>query len=107
MKKMIRFLLPVLAVLLIFAVRSAVLVNSSVEPVMESPEYAYRILEDGSAEITKYLGIADSGLVIPQVLDGHKVTAIGYRAFPAATRLRSRSRRASHPSVRRLFLIVT
>jgi len=42
--------------------------------------YAYSILEDGAAEITGYSG-SEAELVIPSMIDGHKVTSIGKEAF--------------------------
>ena len=42
--------------------------------------YEYRVLKDGTAEITKYTGSADA-LKIPSVLNWHKVTGIGDYAF--------------------------
>ena len=46
----------------------------------ESGDFEYRILNDGTAEITGYNGTA-SDLVIPSEIDGYKVTSIGYYAF--------------------------
>ena len=45
-----------------------------------SGDFEYALLDDGSAEITKYGGNADV-LAIPDALDGHAVTAIGDYAF--------------------------
>lgn len=43
-----------------------------------SGDFEYRLLEDGTAEITDYLGSA-TDLVIPSELDGYTVTSIGGR----------------------------
>ena len=43
-------------------------------------DYEYALLDDGTAEITKYSGLSET-LVIPDTLDGHVVTAIGDGAF--------------------------
>jgi hypothetical protein len=48
--------------------------------VFTSGDYEYILLEDGTAEITKYRG-KESNLVIPGALDGFHVTCIGYIAF--------------------------
>ena len=40
-------------------------------------DYDYILLEDGTAEITRYRGRAES-LEIPQEIDGYPVTSIGY-----------------------------
>lgn len=43
-------------------------------------DYEYSLLEDGTAEITKYTG-NEEVLVVPDELDGYRVTAIGTTAF--------------------------
>ena len=43
-------------------------------------DFEYKVLEDGTAEITGYKGKA-TDVVIPSVIDGYKVTSIGYMAF--------------------------
>lgn len=43
-------------------------------------DYEYALLDDGTAEITKYHGEAEA-LEVPGKLDGYAVTAIGDRAF--------------------------
>ena len=48
-------------------------------------DYEYILLEDGTAEITSYLGDARD-LVIPGVLDGYSVTRIGDGAFESPIR---------------------
>ena len=47
---------------------------------LPEPEFEYRLLEDGTAEITKYNGEAET-LEIPSALDGHAVTSLGDGAF--------------------------
>ena len=47
---------------------------------LESGDFRYRLLEDGSAEILGYTGKALE-LVLPEALDGHPVTSIGNEAF--------------------------
>ncbi len=47
---------------------------------IESGDYCYRILENGTAEITGYNG-GPENLVIPSQLDGIAVTSIGNKAF--------------------------
>lgn len=51
-----------------------------------SGDYKYALLADGTAEITRYRG-QETEPVVPSVLDGHPVTAIGDRAFAACTGL--------------------
>ena len=46
------------------------------EETLQSGDYEYRILEDGTAEITKYNGSAEI-LDILSVIDGYTVTGIG------------------------------
>ena len=53
---------------------------STAEVSSDMPDFMYTILEDGTAEIVRYTG-ADEVLIIPNTLDGLKVTSIGYGAF--------------------------
>ncbi len=46
----------------------------------QSGNYYYVLLEDGTAEIAKYIG-KDEGLVIPGTIDRYAVTSIGDSAF--------------------------
>ena len=43
-------------------------------------DFEYILLEDGTAEITRYHGDAEA-LEIPAEMDGYLITAIGYHAF--------------------------
>lgn len=52
----------------------------SVMNLSSNSDFEYKVLEDGTAEITGYKGKA-TDLVIPSVIDGYKVTSIGYMAF--------------------------
>ena len=67
----------VISLLLCFAAGAAA---ENIQPVPdethECGDYAYRLLEDGSAEIISYAGAALE-LEIPGELDGHAVTSIG------------------------------
>ena len=59
------------------------------EPVeYTSGDYKYVLLEDGTAEITDYLGTA-AELVVPDTLSGYKVTSIGAYTFYSCSSLRS------------------
>ena len=53
-----------------------------------SGDYTYALREDGTAEITRYSGKAEE-LTIPDALDGHAVTSIGYSAFSWCSSLTS------------------
>ena len=53
-----------------------------------SGDYTYTVLENGTAEITRYSG-KDETAVIPDALDGHPVTAIGEEAFMCSSSLTS------------------
>ena len=53
-----------------------------------SGDYEYKLLENGTAEITKYNG-ASTTLSIPSTLGGKKVTSIGYKAFGSCKSLKS------------------
>ena len=50
------------------------------EGALTSGDYAYRVLTDGTAEITQYLGEA-SEVAVPERLEGLTVTGIGLKAF--------------------------
>ena len=54
--------------------------------VYTSGDYRYTLLEDGTAQIMKYTGNAQE-LIIPDTLDGMKVTAIGDLAFYSCSSL--------------------
>ena len=43
-------------------------------------DYEYNVLEDGTVEITDYIGFGED-IVIPSVIDGKAVTSIGWTAF--------------------------
>lgn len=49
-------------------------------------DYEYKVLEDGTAEITNYSGIGGE-VTVPNVLDGHTVSSIGSMAFMNCTAL--------------------
>lgn len=68
----------VLFVMLLMALN----VNGAVaeDDALRSGDYQYRVLEDGTAEITHYFG-RDSVVHIPETLDGKTVTSIRDVAF--------------------------
>ena len=47
--------------------------------------FRYRILSDGTAEITKYTGFATVEMTIPDQIGGHVITSIGSNAFMYAS----------------------
>ena len=73
-----RSLWAVLFVMLMMALS----VNGAVaeDDVLRSGDYQYRVLEDGTAEITDYFD-RNSVVHIPETLDGKTVTSIGESAF--------------------------
>ena len=71
------------AVLLMVLATNGVMAD---EDVFTSGDYQYCILEDGTAEITRYSG-EDSVLKIPNTLDGKTVTSIGDGAFAECSSL--------------------
>ena len=58
------------------------------EETMKSGNYEYRVLDDGTAEITDYFGRHET-LEVPAVLDGWSVTRIGVEAFQYCSTLTS------------------
>ena len=85
MKKFTSLVISVILMLNIFCVLSGVAVSS-----LTSEGFEFRILEDGTAEITwcRYLSSATE-LVIPDKLYGYKVTIIGGSVFKDCTSLTS------------------
>ena len=76
----------VLFVMLLMALSVNVAVAE--DDVLRSGDYQYRVLEDGTAEITYYFG-RDSEVHIPETLDGKTVTSIGDQAFSGCSSLTS------------------
>ena len=60
--------------------------NDGRRDVVNMPTYTYTVDGDGNATITGYSG-GVAALFIPETIDGHTVTAIGYRAFKGNLRL--------------------
>ena len=44
-------------------------------------DFVYILLEDGTAEIYSYTGRGESGVVIPEEVDGYHVSSLGDTAF--------------------------
>ncbi len=65
--------LPLLLLLLLIPARSSV-------EAIDSGEWSYTLLDDGSAKITAYYGW-DTNITIPSTLDGHPVSVIGEKVF--------------------------
>ncbi len=84
LKKLLSFLLVFALLLVPFAVAR----GEEGPEILKSGDYQYALLEDGTAEIREYTGKADS-LEIPDTLDGHPVTRIGYNAFSSCSSLTS------------------
>lgn len=64
----------------------ALLLCAAAEAEYAFGDYAFILLDDGTAEITAHVG-NESALTIPNCLDGHPVTAIGDEAFSCLTSL--------------------
>ena len=73
-KKSISVLLAVVILLSVFTVLP-VTMNAAT-----SGDYEYEILDDGTAEITDYIG-SGGKVNIPSTIDGHRVTSLGERLF--------------------------
>lgn len=71
--------------LLLTALLLAALPGAAAET-LTAGDYEYILLPDGTAEITRYSGVA-SALFVPVELDGHPVSAIGDYAFSSARTL--------------------
>ena len=79
MKKIISVLAAALYLVLCLMI-PACAEEGAEEPVLESEGYRYRLLEDGTVEILKYVA-GDFDPVLPDTLDGHPVTSIGEEVF--------------------------
>lgn len=73
----VALLLLALAIIVIVCV---VLFREGKKNLHESGDYVYRICIDGTAEIASYKG-KDSIIVIPDTLDGYRVTSLGTNSF--------------------------
>ena len=84
MKRLLSFLLAFILLLVPFAAA-----RGEKEPeIFTSGDFQYALLEDGTAEIRRYTGKTEN-LTIPDTLDGHPVTSIGYRAFYSCESLKN------------------
>lgn len=77
MKKVVRILTVILALATVFSVLYAAELTAFAAT---APDYAYTVLDDGTAEITK-CNVSAGDLIIPSEIDGYKVTKIGANAF--------------------------
>ena len=90
MKKTKRLTAVILSALMMTSAFSALPVSAAVSEsnissvsandTLTSGDYKYSVLDDGTVEISKYVG-SDSDVTIPNVIDGKKVTSIGKNAF--------------------------
>ena len=80
MKKLFALLLCLVLCAGLFAAAAPAFAEEAERESFTSGDFEYALLDDGTAEITKYGGNADV-LAIPDALDGHAVTSIGDRAF--------------------------
>lgn len=70
----------ILLFLLLTAFAYAGVARASGQDILTSGDYKYVVLDDGTAEIVSYSG-KDEFLVIPDMINGKKVTSIGTKAF--------------------------
>lgn len=75
----------IISILLSFSMLLGIITSSGIyaiadDSVLTSCDFNYRLLDNGTAEITKYNGKIDK-LVIPETIDNHLVTIIGEWAF--------------------------
>ena len=91
MKKVKRLTAVILSALMMTSAFSALPVSAATvesdtsavsanDTFVTSGDYEYSLLDDGTVNITKYVG-SDSDVTIPNVIDGKKVTTIGENAF--------------------------
>ena len=87
MKKLLALLCLALCAVL-FTATAPAFAEEAERETFTSGDFEYALLDDGTAEITKYGGNADV-LTLPDALDGHAVTAIGDYAFYECYKLTS------------------
>lgn len=80
--------LVLLLILLFYATCIHAFAEEPKRETYDSGDYSYALLDDGTAEITKYCGEAET-LEVPAELDGYVVTAIGDLAFSSCSCLTS------------------
>ena len=80
MKNTRKIISVLLSILMIMTSVPLMAVTSFAEDIHISGDYEYKILEDGTAEITKYNGNAEQ-VVLPSEIDGYKISVIGEFAF--------------------------
>ena len=80
MKKLLALLLCLALCAVLFAATAPAFAEEAERETFTSGDFEYALLDDDTAEITKYGGNADV-LTIPGALDGHAVTSIGDYAF--------------------------
>ena len=83
-----KLLLTLLALLLLLTAPFALAEEPEEPTVYTSGDWKYILLDDGTAEITRYKGKATE-LAIPAELDGYAVTSLGDSAFPSCKSLTS------------------
>ena len=90
-KKPLRRILSAILALCVFCTAlpfTAITVQAADDTTYTSGDYKYRILDDGTAEITDYTGSA-TNLTLPSRLDGYPVTSIGDNSFRSCSTLES------------------
>ena len=78
-KSNMRKRIQALGVVVLLCVMSWTVVSKA-DGILTEGDYQYSVLGDGTVEIEKYLG-SDSSIIIPQNIEGKKVTCIGSSAF--------------------------
>jgi len=79
-KKSMKNLWYILTAFIAAVIAVAALTVSASSEEITSGDYSYEVLEDGTAEITDYTGLATE-LTIPSEINGYTVTSIGDMAF--------------------------
>ena len=75
--------------LLILALLCAFCCTAMAAGEQRSGDYRYKVLSDGTVEITRYSSYDSAALTIPESIDGHTVSSIGKNAFSGASKLKS------------------
>ena len=98
MKKLFALLLCLTLCAGLFAAGAPAFAEEAERKTFISGSFEYALLDDGTAEVTKYKGYAEA-LTIPDALDGHAVTSIGANPFSSCDKLTEIKVSPDHPTL--------
>lgn len=88
MRKLAKAVSALLTVVMLMGVVLCAPFTASAEETLTYGDYEYTLINDGMAEITKYIG-SDNDVIIPSDINGNSVDVIGKFAFMGSQKLQS------------------